>query len=296
VPSPATGRTTDRPPSGGVAKQTRPSPPSTTVWRAGELEATERAYRAGIAKAGSDTFRAATLKLLLARLLHEKGDDKGAMAELKDAVRAAPGHPLVHLLYAEALAKDGDVKGAVVALRQYVALDRGNPAAAALLRELETSAAVTGQASGRGQPPAAVGAFPQVTDTYLGQVAGLPEGAAGTAVSVFDAATRWRPDGFKYRGLPPPPLRPKALNDPRMKPLLEDRSRLQQRGRELLEEEAKLEGLKASGAPNSTDVQSRIDAVKRELTTNTDALNQNQEKMVDLGVKFEEETKQEKSR
>lgn len=116
-----------RPPGGGVVKQTRQSPPSTTIWRAGELEATERAYRERIVKTPADPYRRATLKLLLARLLHEKGDDKAAIAELKDAVRLAPAHPLVHLLYAEALAQEGDAQGAVIALRQYVSPRPGKP-------------------------------------------------------------------------------------------------------------------------------------------------------------------------
>lgn len=292
VPTPGVRRATDRPPSGGVTKHTRQSPPSTTVWRAGELEATERAYRDGIAAAGKDTYRAATLKLLLARVLHEKGDDKGAIAELKDAVQAAPGHPLVHLLYAEALARDGDVKGAIVELRQYVALDVGNQAAVALLRELETSAATTGApAPGRGQPPAAVRAFPQAADAYLGQVDALPEAATAAAVGVFDKALQWKPK-FEYRGLPPPPLRPKALNDPRMQPLLEDRNRLQERGRDLLDEQAKLEGLKASGTTNAAELEPRIEAVRRELKENTTAMDQNREKMLDLSVELNEAPKQ----
>lgn len=282
---------------GPVVKQTRQSPPSITVWRAGDLDAGERAYRDGIAAAGSDTFRAATLKLLLARLLREKGDDKAAIAELRDAVRLAPGHPLVHLLYAEALAQEGDLKAAAAALRQYLALDPGNQPAAALLRQLEASPAAAAQPSAP-QAPApqaqaesrgSLSAFPRITDTYLDGVAPLPEGAAAKAGTDFDSATRWRPDPLRYRGLPPPPrISPKAAADPRMKPLLDERGMLEERARQLLEEKARLESMKAPAPANSAEIERRIEAVKRELTTNAETINQNEKKMIDLSLEIDE--------
>lgn len=79
------------------------------------------------------------------------------------------------------------------------------------------------------------------------------------------------------------------MNDPRMKPVVEERGRLDQRGRDLLEQKAKLEASKTPSETNTEDTDRRLEAVNQELTKNTQAVEQNQREMVDLGVRIDEE-------
>lgn len=72
----------------------------------------------------------------LPQVLHEKGDDAGAIKELDEAVRLASELPILQLLYAQTMVQSGDLPRAEAALIKYLALDTDNQAAARLLADV----------------------------------------------------------------------------------------------------------------------------------------------------------------
>ncbi|MBI5436103.1 MAG: tetratricopeptide repeat protein [Nitrosomonadales bacterium] len=138
-----------------VQMQRSPEDEAVRLWKAEDLAGAEQAYRKLIEAAAGDVRYAASLRALLAQVLHEKGDDAGAIKELNEAVRLAPDLPILQLLYAQTMVQSGDLPGAEAALRKYLALDPDNQAAARLLSDVQAR-----QKGGAGAPAAALAAFP----------------------------------------------------------------------------------------------------------------------------------------
>ena len=116
--------------------QRSPGDQAAFLWKQGDLEAAEKAYRDLAKSSAGDPTASASARLLLAEVLHEQGDDAAAVRELNEAVRLAPNLPLAQLLYAKALSESGDVAGAQEALRAYLLLDPTNLAAVKVLADL----------------------------------------------------------------------------------------------------------------------------------------------------------------
>ncbi len=160
-------------PAPAMKVQRSPEEEALRVWKAEDLAGAEQAYRKLIESAAGDVRYAASLRALLAQVLHEKGDDAAAIKELSEAVRLAPDLPILQLLYAQGMVQGGDLPGAEAALRKYLALDPDNQAAARLLADVQAR-----QKGGAGAPAAALAAFPKALE-------GAPslDGPAGTAPS-----------------------------------------------------------------------------------------------------------------
>jgi tetratricopeptide (TPR) repeat protein len=107
------------------------------LWKSNDLDGAEQAYRKLIESCSGDVKYCASLRLILAQVLHEKGDDDRAIKEVKEADRVAPGLPLAKLLLAKALLDQGDLKGAAEALQESLSLDPNNKVAAKILDELQ---------------------------------------------------------------------------------------------------------------------------------------------------------------
>jgi tetratricopeptide (TPR) repeat protein len=107
------------------------------LWKSNDLDGAEQAYRKLIESCSGDVKYCASLRLILAQVLHEKGDDDRAIKEVKEADRVAPGLPLTKLLLAKALLDQGDLKGAAEALQESLSLDPNNKVAAKILDELQ---------------------------------------------------------------------------------------------------------------------------------------------------------------
>jgi tetratricopeptide (TPR) repeat protein len=107
------------------------------LWKSDDLAGAEQAYRKLIESCSGDVRYCASLRMILAQVLHEKGDHAAAIKELNEAVRVAPDLPLVQLLYAKVLFESGDLRGAEETLKRYLALDPNNKAAAKILAEVQ---------------------------------------------------------------------------------------------------------------------------------------------------------------
>lgn len=106
-------------------------------WKSTDLNAAEQAYRKLIDAGSGNAQYVASLRMLLAQVLHEKGDNAAAIKELQEAVRLAPDHPRVQLMYAQELAEGGDYRAAEEVLKKYLASDPGNEAAARVLADVQ---------------------------------------------------------------------------------------------------------------------------------------------------------------
>ena len=110
------------------------------MWKQGDLEAAERAYRDMAEAAKDDPVEAASARLLLAEVLHEKGEEAVAIKELNAALQLAPDLPMAQLMYAKALSDSGDKAGAQEAVRSYLLLEPTNIAAIKVLADLGDAA------------------------------------------------------------------------------------------------------------------------------------------------------------
>lgn len=108
------------------------------LWKTNDLEGAEEAYREQLKQLDNDPQKQAGIKLLLAQVLHEKGDDTAAIKLLKEATQIAPNHPMVHLMHAKALDEANDRHGAIEALNQYISMHPENKAAVRTLAEMES--------------------------------------------------------------------------------------------------------------------------------------------------------------
>jgi len=107
------------------------------LWRSDDLDKAEQAYRKLIESCSDDSRYCASLRMVLAQVLHEKGDNAAAIKELNEAVRVAPDLPIIQLLYAEMLFDSGDLRRAEEALQKYISLDPNNKAAVNIRAEIQ---------------------------------------------------------------------------------------------------------------------------------------------------------------
>jgi tetratricopeptide (TPR) repeat protein len=107
------------------------------LWKSNDLDGAEQAYSKLIESCSGDVKYCASLRLILAQVLHEKGDDDRAIKEVKEADRVAHGSLLAKVLLAKALLDQGDLKGAAETLQESLSLDPNNKAAAKILAELQ---------------------------------------------------------------------------------------------------------------------------------------------------------------
>jgi tetratricopeptide (TPR) repeat protein len=159
-----------------VRLQRSPEQRAVLLWKAEDLTGTEQTLRKLIESAGGDVRYAASLHAWLAQILHEKGDDAGAIKELNEAARLAPDLPIFQLLSAMTMAESGDLPGAEAALRKYLALDPNNQGATRLLADVQGR-----QKGGAGAPAVALTSFPKALDGVPMPLTGV--GSAGTAPS-----------------------------------------------------------------------------------------------------------------
>ena len=136
-----------------------PEQDAVLLWKAEDLAGAEQALRKLIESATGDVRYAASLHAWLAQILHEKGDNAGAIKELNEAVRLAPDLPIFQLLSAMAMVESGDLSGAEAALRKYLALDPHNRGTARLLADVQAR-----QKGGGGAPAVALASFPKALD------------------------------------------------------------------------------------------------------------------------------------
>lgn len=134
-----------------VQMQRSPEDEALLLWKSGDLAAAEQAYRRLIESAAGDVRYEASLRAMLARVLHQMGDDVRAIPELKKARSLDPGGSIFQVLYAEALEQSGDLPGALEALGNALAIDPDNVAIARLIDHLHA------KQKGVGNPPGAGG-------------------------------------------------------------------------------------------------------------------------------------------
>lgn len=107
------------------------------LWKAGDLDAAHAAYAKLIAAAGSDPVYQAYLLTLDAEILHEKGDQAAAKAELQKAASLAPNQEMLKIMRAKAEADSGNLASALAIMREVVASDPTNAAARRVRDDLE---------------------------------------------------------------------------------------------------------------------------------------------------------------
>jgi hypothetical protein len=122
---------------------------SEVLWDEGELDRQIASLTVSLAKASSQRDQA-TLMLLIAQALHDKGDDSAAVAALKAATQLDPQNSGLKLLTARERFDEGDIEGAKADLRAYASAVPGNQAAAKLLANLESGTIAAGPASPAG--------------------------------------------------------------------------------------------------------------------------------------------------
>ena len=130
------------------------------LWKAEDLAGAEQALRKLIESAAGDVRYAASLHAWLAQVLHEKGDDAGAIKERNEAARLAPDLLIFKVLAVKSMVESGDLPGAEAALRKYLELDPTNQAAARWLSDLQAR-----QKGGGGTPAVALKALEGVSAT-----------------------------------------------------------------------------------------------------------------------------------
>ena len=119
------------------------------LWDEGELDRQIASLTVSLMKASSQGDQA-TLMLLIAQALHDKGDDSSAVAALKAATQLDPQNSGLKLLTARERFDEGDIEGAKADLRAYASAVPGNQAAAKLLANLESGTIAAGPASPAG--------------------------------------------------------------------------------------------------------------------------------------------------
>jgi cytochrome c-type biogenesis protein CcmH/NrfG len=172
-----------------VRLQRSPEQDALLLWKAEDLAGAEQALRKLIESAAGDVRYAASLHAWLAQILHEKGDNSGAIKELNEAARLAPDLPIFQLLSAKSMVESGDLPGAEAALRKCLALDPNNQGAALLLADMQAR-----QKGGAGAPAVALAGFPKALDgvsTPLTQVkpaGAVPSAGAASGRTALDQA------------------------------------------------------------------------------------------------------------
>jgi hypothetical protein len=173
------------------------------LWKSDDLDGAEQAYRKLIESCSGDVKYCASLRLILAQVLHEKGDDARAIEQVKEADRVAPGLPLAKLLLAKALLDQGDLENGKKELQNYLSFDPNNQAAAKILAELQErmkqkSVAVTSV------PPTAVPLTP------FNQAVGL------VSTSVLEGPYEEMKKGSELTGITVTPLKLSGKRPPRI--------------------------------------------------------------------------------
>jgi tetratricopeptide (TPR) repeat protein len=199
-----------------VQSQHSPEQNAMLLWKTEDLAGAEENLRKLIESSAGDMRHAAYLRAWLAQVLHEKGDDAGAIKELNEAARLAPDLLIFKLLAAKSMVESGDLAGAETALRKYLDLDPTNQAAARWLTDMQAR-----QEGGTGAASLGLSAFPKALEAVRGQNAldqayttqgnttrGLqsetPEGrttgknedASGASRQVFDSPTPLKSSGI----------------------------------------------------------------------------------------------------
>lgn len=145
------------------------------LWKAGDLDAAEVAYRKLIEAGSPDTRYLASLHALLAQVLHEKGDDAAAKAELHKAVQLDRNLLVLSIMLAKAQADSGDLAAAATIMREVVARDPDNAAALQVRDDLEKRLAQA--AGGAAAAGGALGGSGE-----MGQLTAFPQAILGSAL------------------------------------------------------------------------------------------------------------------
>jgi tetratricopeptide (TPR) repeat protein len=262
--------------------QLRRSPEDLAVvlWNQKDLDGAEQELRKNI-QAASDAKSKSALKMMLAQVLHEKGEDSAAIAELNEATALDPTSKIPLLLAAMDLAQTGDLKGAEEALRKYVAADPSNEAAAKLLTELQNR-----QNGVRGSMPLtalALSAFPRQGG---GAVSEADEAAKAEANRQFHD---WQIERFKMKGLVRnlPPLvtvDPKFQNRPELQPLFAQEKQLIDQVAQIQKGLDDINLRKSRGEGNTAELDAKSQSLKGQETATLANL-QNVEKQIEKKTK-----------
>ncbi|HUX24982.1 MAG TPA: hypothetical protein VMV87_10235, partial [Burkholderiales bacterium] len=165
------------------------------LWKAGDLDAAHAAYAKLIAAAGSDPVYQAYLLTLDAEILHEKGDQAAAKAELQKAASLAPNQEMLKILRAKAEADSGNLAAALAIMREVVASDPANAGARRVCDDLEARLA--------GRPAGGAGTVTVPSgDSRPGQLSPWPQATvASPPLSGLMEASK---AGAELRDLPSP--------------------------------------------------------------------------------------------
>ena len=181
---------------------------SEVLWDRGELDRQIASLTVSLVKASSQHDQA-TLMLLIAQGLHDKGDDAAAVAALKAAMQLDPQNSGLKLLIAREKFSEGDIEGAKADLQAYVAATPGNQAAARLLAGIQSGAITPEPAAPAAAAPGSLEPFKPALEVQC--PISVLNGPAEEAV----AAARELPGipaiHFQPKPLPPPPSVPAAL-------------------------------------------------------------------------------------
>lgn len=164
---------------------------------AGNLEEAFKLCRDGLLKHPS--YHSA--RVLLGRVLIDRGQFSDARPELERVVKQAPDNLLARRLLAEALAGGKDLHGALGMLRSLLALHPGDPEAVQRIQELEAEAAEA-EAAGMETLPSTK-AEPPATEE-VSEVPAVEEPGNGQAATVLMSA----PPVFTEAPAPPPETAP----------------------------------------------------------------------------------------
>lgn len=175
-----------------------------TLWKANDLDGAIKALAEKLRQA-SDPRAKASLMMMAAQLLHEKGEEAEAIKYLNEAAGIDPTNPMVHLLIAKDESASGNSRGAQEALQKYVSLDPGNQAAARLLNELRGGAGqgVPGAETPGGTATGRLAAFTPALNHLAGMVSGTDE-----AVKANSDLEDFHIGSFVSHGIELPPYMP----------------------------------------------------------------------------------------
>jgi ankyrin repeat protein len=240
------------------------------LWKSGDLDGAEQAYRKQVESCSGDVQYCASLRMLYAKVLHEKGDDTKAIQELNEATRLAPGLPLTQLLLAEELSACGDLQGAQEALRKYLGSDPANQAAAKILTDLQAGAISTGGGTHTG---------------YSSALDAVPLSVLNTSLEELKANSYLRDIHVRFLASP-------AANNPEYRNLQKQEAQLVQQMQEI---DKKLDLNREERVSGKGD---KIELEKLELKLKQESLNAKKqldtvkEDMKNIEVKWDEEKKE----
>ena len=257
------------------------------LWKSDDLDKAEQAYRKLIESCTDDVRYCASLRMIHAQVLHDKGDNAAAVKELSEAVRVAPDLPLVQLLHAKLLFDNGDLRGAEEALQKYLSLDPNNKAAAKILTEVQA----------RQKRPAAVTSVPStsVPLTPFNQALGkVPTSVLGDSRAPELTDIRKELNNFPFkasgRDQPRPVPVPKKLTE------TEGWKQLQAADDKLIKDyqgiDRKLEEIrdkKVRGEGNQNELDKQESQLRQEQATVKEKIDTLEKEMVSVLVKWEKE-------